>query len=353
MGLSALLVCASLSTLAASARAEGAEHEEPQGSELGPRRGAAKPLALLPIRFTAFGDLYWSHDSTERDGFHIGSLELDVGLELTPFVSVFVAMPYVPERDTMGLAAFTVDNGLFGSDAHALLKSEVIDASGLVIGKFDVPFGIAYLEYASTDNRVVTQPRTVLETHGAWNDIGGQAYVTTRYANAVAFMVDGSGLPQTSAAPADFALGARVGLTPLGGVDCDCSVQLGASLSRSFGDPGTRLTLRGLDLSATAGFLSFKNELIDLQLEDSSAAKRGFYSEARAHADLFVLSARHDVVLTDDTITQRELTFGVGREVITEGEVRVVYRQGLETSERAVFVQIVGGSRWQPTGLRR
>jgi hypothetical protein len=78
----------------------------------------------------------------------------------------------VPAEDKVGLGAFTVDGSLFGPEQKHLLKSRLLRDSGVVVGKFDVPFGIAYLEYPATENRFVELPSVVMATHGAWNDLG-------------------------------------------------------------------------------------------------------------------------------------------------------------------------------------
>jgi hypothetical protein len=43
----------------------------------------------------------------------------------------------------------------------------------------------------------------------------------------------------------------------------------------------------------------------------------------------------------------------LGVEVFPEAEVRLVHGRGLKDDSRVSYLQIVGGSSWQPTGLRR
>ncbi len=44
---------------------------------------------------------------------------------------------------------------------------------------------------------------------------------------------------------------------------------------------------------------------------------------------------------------------GVGVRVQKNAEIRVEYTSDLETGGSMVFVQLVGGAAWQPSGLRR
>ena len=73
-------------------------------------------------------------------------------------------MPYVPEADKITLGAFTVDGSAFGPEKKHLIKTRFLQDSGVVFGKFDVPFGIAYLEYPATENRFVNLPEVVQKT---------------------------------------------------------------------------------------------------------------------------------------------------------------------------------------------
>jgi hypothetical protein len=287
-----------------------------------------------------------------RDDFFVGSLEVDIALELVPFVSAFGAIAYDPDGGGMTLASFTVDSGAWGSGEHALWKSDAVEASGVILGKFGVPFGIAYLRYGSPDNRLLTQPIAVGATHGGWNDIGGQFYVSTAYANALGYFVNGTGLPETDAGQADAAAGGRLGLKPYGQLECDCSLEVGASEARSFGPAGTELTLLGADLSATAGGLEVDNEFVQLRY-DGGPRLRGLYSQALYSFDPVFFGGRYGATAEGDVVTERTVTGVAGIEIFPQGELRVAYEQGLEGGAQALFVQIVGGSSWKPTGLRR
>jgi hypothetical protein len=173
-------------------------------------------IKLLPLQFTAFGDFRYKMVRGAPDRFEIGSVELDPALTLSQHVMVSAALAYNTEADSFGLGAFTVDGSLFGPEARHLVKTELVDDSGVVFGKFDVPFGIAYLEFPATANRFVQLPNAVRATHGAWNDLGAQAYVTASHIEGTAYLVDGKSLEDERAnrmgKTAKHAWGGRLGL---------------------------------------------------------------------------------------------------------------------------------------------
>lgn len=311
----------------------------------------SSPL-LLPIELTGFGDIYYGHESEEHDDFHIGSLEVDVALELVPFVTAFAGIAYDPEAQVMTLASFTVDSGLWGAADHNLLKSDWIDSSGLILGKFDVPFGIAYLQYGSPDNRLVTLPEPVAVTHDGWNDLGAQFYVSAPLVNVIGYWVNGTGLPEVESGAAHSAVGGRLGLKPLGRSDCGCTLELGGSGARTIGETATLVTLAGADVSAAVGGLDVRNELIHMRYDDG-ARMTGAYSQGVYTIDPVFFGARYAVSRVDGDISERTATGSAGLEVFPQGEVRVAYERGLEQHSQAFFVQIVGGTGWKPTGFRR
>ncbi len=306
----------------------------------------------LPIELTAFGDIYYSRQNPGSDDFHIGSLEVDIALKLVPYVSAFGAIAYDPQAESMTLASFVVDSGLWGKDEHAFFKSSVIESSGVILGKFDVPFGVAYLQYGSPDNRLVTQPAPVVATHNGWNDLGVQVYASTPLVDALGYFVNGSGLPESDPGRVDAALGGRVGLKPFGHFECACALELGGSAARSFGPAGTKLTLLGADISATVGELEVKSELIQLR-QAGALAVRGFYTQGVYMIDPVFFGGRYAVTTEAQRITERTVTATAGLEIFPQGELRVAYERGLEQQADTLFVQIVGGSSWKPTGLRR
>jgi hypothetical protein len=298
---------------------------------------------VLPLEVTAFGDIRYRIEPDAADGFEIGSVELDTSLELSPHVKVSSALPYDPEGDSFGLAAFTVDGSFAGPSEKHLVKTELLEDSGVIFGKFDVPFGVAYLEYAATDNPFVLTPVSIDATHGGWNDLGAQGYAIGRNLNATFYLVNGDHFATEESTP-ELAYGGRLGLLPFG------ELELGGSFARVEGT--TSETLVGGDLSANAGPFTLKNEYVRRRPELGTKLE-GFYSEALFRHCWFFTGARYANVLLDDRLGETTATLTLGAEVFPQAEVRVARLHRFDEPSDVTFVQIVGGSSFQPTGLRR
>lgn len=340
-----LVVLLALSTLFGTSVAVATDAAAPPGS--------SRAATLLPAELTAFGDFYYSRSDGERAGFHIGTLELDVKLALDDSVSVASAVGYDAASGTMQLASFTIDGGLAGPSSKYLLRTSSLEASGIVFGKFDVPFGTAYLEYSPVDNLLVSLPGAVTATHGAWSDIGVQAYAVGRFFDAIGYWVNGpegswgASKADDPAARSDGAVGGRVGLKPTAGVD------VGASAALALEGLEVKQSLAGLDLGARAAILDLRGEFIRRSQAGSAGEQvSGGYLRAVCHLDPFFLVARYDTVAVDEAITSRLLAGGAGVEVFPDAQIRVTGTRELEREDTAFFLHLVGGSSWQPTGLR-
>ncbi|HVY27773.1 MAG TPA: hypothetical protein VHB79_14560 [Polyangiaceae bacterium] len=319
-------------------------------AEAGQALQSAK-ASLLPLEFTAFGDLHYRFERPANDDFHIGSAELDASLSLTSFVNVSTAIPYDGESNGFGLAAFVIDCGIAGEGERFPLQTKLVKKSGVTFGRFDVPFGIAYLEYPSVENRLLTQPEAVLATHGAWNDTGAQFYAVGEHWTTLGYLVNGLEHPLNAeeTAPARTAAGGRVS----GKVDD--LFEVGASAAWDFADEGPVMFFGGGDLSLSLGPLDVRGEYLlrHVDAPDVAELTHGAYSRALLHLDPAFLVARYDTVLQGSTTVDRRISAGAGVEIFPQGEVRAVYEQSLDSDLRTVTLQLVGGSSFQPTGLRR
>lgn len=338
-----------LALLCLSARTATAEPAKESSSEPGSvAEIAASSLTAMDLELTAFGDFRYRFDKLSHDCFEIGSVELDSAISLSPHVTVSAAIAYDPAADGFGLGAFTIDGSLFGPEEKHLWKTELLDDSGVIFGKFDVPFGIAYLEYPATENRFVNLPDAVLLTHGGWNDIGAQAYATAPYFDATLYLVDGKALEDESALAAGksvkHAFGGRLGVKPLEGVS------VGASIAKAAGSLET--PLYGVDLAAAAGPFELKNEYVRRSSEGAPAL-HGFYTESLARFGNLFAGARYETTLSGPEVSDRGLGLTLGAEVFPQAEIRIAHLRTFETEAETTFIQLVGGSIWQPTGLRR
>ncbi|HWA72106.1 MAG TPA: hypothetical protein VG937_07230 [Polyangiaceae bacterium] len=308
-----------------------------------------KALALLPLEFTAFGDFYYQFSRPDADGFYIGAIELDAALKLSDWVNVATAIVFNGADDEFALGAFVIDCGILGQGDGYPLHSKVLEKSGVSFGKFDVPFGAAYLEYPAVSNRLVTQPQAVLATHGGWNDIGAQGYALAEHWTGTAYLVNGPDYPTESGedAPARSAAGGRLSAKALG-------AELGGSGAWVFGSNGAAELFAGADLGAVVGPLDVRAEYllrrVDVEGPDDT---HGIYGRAILKLEPAFLVGRYETVLQSSTPLDRRFTVGGGVEIFPQGEVRAVYEQSVESDARMVLLQLVGGSTFQPTGLRR
>jgi hypothetical protein len=305
-------------------------------------------MQLLPLQLTAFGDIRYRFTTPGLDEFEIGSVELDSALTLSPHVLVSAAFAYAPAEDKVGLGAFTVDGSLAGPEKKHLVRTRVFQDSGIVFGKFDVPFGLAYLEYPATENRFVELPHVVMATHGGWNDIGGQAYAIAEHFDLTLYLVNAQALeseePVAAGKFAQHSYGGRVGLKPVQGLS------LGASVAQVTGTLDTGMW--GADVSMTTGALVLKNEYI-LRTPAEGPTVQGGYTQGLAKVGAFFGGARYETTLTDGAISDTSGGVTLGAEVFPQAEIRVTHLRSFETDSQTTYLQLVGGSIWQPTGLRR
>ncbi len=142
---------------------------------------AAQP-GTISVR--AFGDILWpvSSSSEQPTKFSINQAEIDLEGQISPALAASLALAYDPDSQAFALAVLT---------AHiSVLESEKLNA-GLLVGQFDVPFGIDYLVYASVDRKLVTQPIFLDSTHGGWNDLGLDLKLESSNFGADFYLVNG------------------------------------------------------------------------------------------------------------------------------------------------------------------
>jgi hypothetical protein len=321
------------------------EAAPPPGGEM------MEKMGLLPLEFTAFGDFFYRFERPEHDDFHVGAVELDASLKLTPYVNVSTAIAFTGEENAFGLGAFVIDCGLAGDGDGYPLKSKLITKSGVSFGRFDVPFGIAYLQYPAVENRLVTLPQAVQLTHAGWNDIGAQGYVVGAHWTAVGYVVNGPEHPISAdaSAPSRTAAGGRLS------AKVDELIEVGSSAALDFAHEGPVMLFAGGDLQTTLGPLDVRGEYLLKQVKAPGVAEftHGVYAQALLKVDPAFLMARYDTVLEGANVAERRLAGGVGVEIFPQGEVRAVYEHGLDSDVRMMTLQLVGGSSFQPTGLRR
>ncbi|MBN2801746.1 MAG: hypothetical protein JXR91_01495 [Deltaproteobacteria bacterium] len=311
---------------------------------------------LIPIDMYAFGDFYYVFRKDAPDNFEIGQLEMDLEMPLHETVTVAAAIAYNADSGSFGVGAFTIDGGIAGNGDNYFFKTKKIEAFGFMFGQFDVPFGIAYLEYPSIDHRFVSSPLAVDETHDSWNDLGGQFYLDAGYLNVVAFGTNGIGYSvkddngDLTYINATMALGGRVG------VPLFEHLELGGSVAALFNtDFKSDAVLAGGDLNLEVAGLQLKGEYIykktGLQ-NNNGISNQGFYAQGMYDFDPFYIIARYSEVFQKNENTVKQLSGGLGIKVIENGEIRFELTSDLDGGVTS-FIQMAGGMGFRPTGLKR
>ena len=108
----------------------------------------------------------------ETKQFYINQFELDVSYENRSHYSVGTAVAYNSNSGQMELAMAFIHYAFDDSRGKHPRREEVYEHSALQIGKFDMPFGLDYLSYASPDRPTISQPLVIEKTIAGWNDVG-------------------------------------------------------------------------------------------------------------------------------------------------------------------------------------
>lgn len=314
-------------------------------------------LELLPVDLFAFGDFFYAFRETGTDGFEIGQLELDVELPIVDYLSVAAGLAYDGGIGAFGIGAFTADGKFAGSEDGHLIKTKAIKTSGVMFGQFDVPFGIAYHQYPSLDRRFVTDPLAVAHIHDNWNDLGAQLYLDANWIKAVAFMVNGFGyetqLADGTVAPREpsMAGGGRLGIAPFEGFEFGGSVAV-----QHESDADVDMILAGGDVALEVVGLAVRGEYLFKKsglVAGEASTTHGFYAQSMYDFEPVYLIGRYSQVILTDEEDPHQLSGGVGVAVHEKAEIRFEYTTDLKDGGSIGFLQIAGGTSWQPSGLRR
>ncbi len=110
--------------------------------------------------------------NSKQNKFLINQFELDFSYTHKSHFSVGSAAAFNNETQNMELAMAFIHYAFDDGPGKHPRREETYDHSAFLIGKFDMPFGIDYLSYASVDRPTFTQPLVIEKTIAGWNDIG-------------------------------------------------------------------------------------------------------------------------------------------------------------------------------------
>ena len=80
---------------------------------------------------------------------------------------------------------------------------------------------------------------------------------------------------------------------------------------------------------------------------------QGAYSQGSTRVGMFFAGVRYETTLNDTAIVDTAGALTAGVEVFPQAEIRVAHLRSFESDVQTTYLQLVGGSIWQPTGLRR
>jgi hypothetical protein len=325
------------------------------------------------LRFSGFGDLQYEARESEpgMDGekYSIGQAELDLESSFSDAVQLAGAIAFNPDESQFELGVFAIDFHLWGRDEGHMRESSWLNSSGIAAGQFDVPFGIDWQVNTSIDRRTVSRPLVVEETHGAWNDLGVNAYFSTGHLNGAFFVLNGfddeepcNGL---CSAPVDIrsrrAYGGRVGLAPAEWLEVGGSY----AYLPSEADEGTsgvtprNMSLAGADIRVAGGPLSLRGEYIDhhlamdVQQETDQGSTltayarddSGFYTTAMYDFGKYFLIAQYDRFSPGGAgeADLDRVTGGAGWVVREQCELRLEYQSWSGDEPDAAYMQLAVG----------
>ena len=306
--------------------------------------GGALP-ASAQVEWSGFFDILYSYSQKKGDGtFDYGQFEVDLSVPLSEYISAEGALAY--DAGVLGLGAGFVDFHLFGTEKGHRVRGGGLTHSGLIVGQFDVPFGMDYRVIPSIDRKLVTPPLVNQKTIDSWNDWGVQLYGAIHRANFVLFDVNGSAGGQ--------AIGGRIGIIPVE------EVEFGGSYAFDMNANGdVASTVLGIDVQASWKSLAVKGEVLsaeDDKTKDEPRKHSGFYAQGTYDFEEVIGWPMFAVVRYGVWSPESEsapvqdhtrLTLGLGVRIAESVEVRCeLQRNGKENAEEdndVITLQVVVG----------
>jgi len=134
-------------------------------------------------------------------------------------------------------------------------------------------------------------------------------------------------------------------------------VEIGGSLATFFNaDAEVAQLLAGADAAVHVNDFVLNGEYI-YQTQgvesESDTRTQAFYGGALYDFKPVFVTGRYSMVWPEDEDSEKQLSLGMGVQVFENGEIRFEYSTSLETGGSMAFIQLAGGSAWQPSGMRR
>lgn len=285
------------------------------------------------IHISGHGDIYGKIH--QGGNYHIGQAEINLNAAVNDRVSVEAAIAYHNEQFEMG--AFYAEFKLWGKNAEYFWYSPYIQSANLIVGQFDIPFGIDCRVYPSIDRKLVSAPLAVEQTHGCWNDTGLSFQFETHHINMQTYLVNGWKEEETK-----LSLGGRLGITPSKHIEAGISFAGFLNHDNQWDE-----LLAGSDLQMNLGILDLKGEYIYQKTALSKThqeSQYGFYGQGLLTLNRLFLVGRYGRI-TQTRPTRyhlSRLSMGAGWIVQENCELRTEYQKNFQEKD-VTYVQAVIG----------
>jgi hypothetical protein len=295
--------------------------------------------------------------AVKNNDFQIGQFVLDLSSNINDHVAANMQIAYADEARDVVVDEAYADWGFFRWDGRSSTDPLGITKTGMIVGQFDVPFGLDWRSYNSIDRHLVSVPLVISETHRGWNDLGVQFYAEATWANWAVFAVNGFGtspalrldqnevlVPRLVAAEEEAAddvipteaYGARFGLYMTE------QVEFGTSFAAGYGaDNDQQSRMFGFDVTAAFEELELKAEFISRRRDFSTGRwdDLGYYVQGvYAWGKQFGV-VRGDVYRPDGGPADFSTSAGAGYLVHTNAQLRIEYRMAEGSSNDTIFLQ--------------
>lgn len=291
--------------------------------------------------------------------YELGQVELDLGASPRPALDIAMAICYSSDDGAFSVGAVYADLKLWGSGEGFLHSSRRIEEFGIIVGQFDVPFGLDWKNYASIDRLLISAPEVCENTHGLWNDVGVQAYFNAGWVNATAFAVNGfntyaeithhelnlstgeyEDVIETIDTSPRHAYGMRLGFGTDEVLEIGISGALGDNRSHK-----PEMLIWGFDVSTVFLGLNVRSEFITEELNRSIAAerRRGFYVEGiQPLGDVYLISRYGGLKSTGSDEWNKQLSVGGGYKIGEEVRLSAEFRHDVKDIDLLAIQMVFG-----------
>jgi len=292
-----------------------------------------------------------------NNDFRIGQFALNLSTDVNDRMIAAAEIAYASEDRAVVIDEAYLDWALFRDDGRPRNDPIGFTEVGLLIGQFDVPFGIDWRVYRSVDRLMVSVPMVVARTHRGWNDLGVQFHTATSWGTLAVFAVNGfNSSPalrleeQAEIAPrliasadetnSDLvpseAYGARFGLL------MSENAEIGTSFGAGYlADNDQQSRLFGFDATISYEDLQLKGEFIshhyDMTVDRTSDL--GFYTQGAYFFDRYFGVLRGETFHREGGPSEYCGSAGAGWLVNRNAQLRAEYRLAEGSSNDTVYLQ--------------